>query len=228
MHHKRAFDRLLAEEIASARYQSQPGEDILSRLVDCTDEEGESLSDSAIRDHLVTLLIAGHETTATALAWAFYEVTRHPEIERWLLDEIATLGSEPDPVQLSELPALHAVSRETLRLHPIVPEFFRTVRMATGCKIGTSLPASFSLVRFSPFNKTRHSIRTPNDSTLSDSSNETSLRMNLPLLEEVIGTASAPPLRSQKCLSFSARSFPDTRCSPPRNGPSKPCGGISR
>ena len=128
MHHKRAFDRLLAEEIASARSQSQPGEDILSRLVDCTDEEGESLSDSAIRDHLVTLLIAGHETTATALAWAFYEVTRHPEIERWLLDEIATLGSEPDPVQLSELPALHAVSRETLRLHPIVPEFFRTVK----------------------------------------------------------------------------------------------------
>ena len=126
MRHKRAFDLLLAEEITSARSRPEPGEDILSRLVDCTDEEGQSLSDSAIRDHLVTLLIAGHETTATALAWAFYEVTQHPEIERWLLDEIATLGSEPDPVQLSDLPALQAVSRETLRLHPIVPEFFRT------------------------------------------------------------------------------------------------------
>ncbi|MDG2050796.1 MAG: cytochrome P450 [Myxococcota bacterium] len=128
MRHKRAFDSLLAEEISSARSHPLPGEDILSRLVDSTDEEGNPLSDSAIRDHLVTLLIAGHETTATALAWAFYEITRHPEIERWLLDEITALGSEPDPVELADLPALHAVSREALRLHPIVPEFFRTVK----------------------------------------------------------------------------------------------------
>ena len=125
---KRIFDELLYEEIVRARSQPQSREDILSRLVESADEEGNTLTDGAIRDHLVTLLVAGHETTSSALAWAFEEIGRHPAIENWLHDELASLGPEPDPVQLANLPALHAVAKESLRLHPIIPEFFRTVK----------------------------------------------------------------------------------------------------
>ncbi len=128
MRHKRSFDVMLNDEIAAARKLSSPREDVLSRLVHSVDEEGRPLADQAIRDHLVTLLIAGHETTSTALAWAFYEIARHPAIHRWLLDEIASLGGDPDPGDLAALPALEAVARESLRLHPIVAEFFRTVK----------------------------------------------------------------------------------------------------
>jgi cytochrome P450 len=125
---KRRFDRMLDTEIHAARRLGAPREDVLSRLVHSFDEDGRPLTDAAIRDHLVTLLIAGHETTSTALAWAFYELARHPDWRRALLDEVAALGSDPDPGALATLPGLEAVARETLRLHPIVPEFFRTVR----------------------------------------------------------------------------------------------------
>lgn len=125
---KRHFDEMLDAEIAAARALPAPREDVLSRLAHGLDEEGRPLADAAIRDHLVTLLIAGHETTSTALAWAFYELARHTELRHWLLDEITALGPFPEAGDLAALPALEAVARETLRLHPIVPEFFRSVR----------------------------------------------------------------------------------------------------
>jgi len=125
---RRRLDAMLNAQIKATRSGDASREDVLSRLVRTTDEEGQPLSDAAIRDHLVTLLIAGHETTSTALAWAFYELARHPTIREWLIDEIERLGPEPEPSALASLPALDAVARETLRLHPIVAEFFRTVR----------------------------------------------------------------------------------------------------
>lgn len=126
--HLRRFDELLAAEIAAARTLDQPREDILARLAHTVDEEGRALSDEAIRDHLLTLLIAGHETSSTALAWAFYELARHPEIRHALLESIAELGPDPDADALGRLAPLEAFVRECLRFHPIVPEFFRTVR----------------------------------------------------------------------------------------------------
>lgn len=128
MRHKRAFDEMLSVEIDAARALPAPREDVLSRLVHARDDEDRPFTDESIRDHLVTLLIAGHETTSTALAWVFYELARHPEIHGWLLEQIASLGDDPDPGDLAALPALEAVARESLRLHPIVPEFFRTVK----------------------------------------------------------------------------------------------------
>lgn len=144
MHHKRQFDELLAAEIIAARAIDAPREDVLSRLVHTLDEEGRPMSDGAIRDHLLTLLVAGHETTSTALAWSFYELARNPEIRRWLLDEISVLGSEPEAGALASLPALEAVARETLRLHPIVAEFFRTVRGSYAFQ-GYEIPAGVTL-----------------------------------------------------------------------------------
>ncbi len=144
MYHMRHFEELLAAEITAARTLEAPREDVLSRLVHTVDEEGRPMSDTAIRDHLLTLLIAGHETTSTALAWSFYELARNPGIHHWLQDEIASLGSDPEVDRLASLPALEAVARETLRLHPIVPEFFRRVRESYAFQ-GYEIPAGVTL-----------------------------------------------------------------------------------
>ena len=97
------------------------GDDILSLMMSATDEEGQPMSDDRLKDELMTLLIAGHETTATALAWAFYWLEKLPQVREKLLQEIDSLGDNPDPIALSQLPYLTAICQETLRLYPVVP-----------------------------------------------------------------------------------------------------------
>ena len=100
------IDALLLEEIAARR--SDPGEDILSMLLQARFEDGEPMSDQEVCDQLVTLLVAGHETTATALAWTFELLAHHPAA-------LARLQEELDPAYLK------AVISESLRLRPVVP-----------------------------------------------------------------------------------------------------------
>ena len=131
--------RLMNEQIQLARVQKgEPRPYILSRLVHASREDGEPFSDNSIRDHLLTLLVAGHETTASALAWTFYELGRNPDVQTWLLAEMN------DPTAVSEkrarLSALEATARESLRLHPIIGEFFRPVRESMTFQ-GYSIPA---------------------------------------------------------------------------------------
>jgi cytochrome P450 family 135 len=105
----REIDALLAEEIAERR--ADPREDILSMLVTARFEDGEPMEDGEIRDQLMTLLLAGHETTATALAWTFDLLLRHPSVLDRLLAEI----------HAGEQSYLRAVVAESLRLRPVVP-----------------------------------------------------------------------------------------------------------
>ncbi|MBO9999080.1 MAG: cytochrome P450 [Cyanobacteria bacterium SID2] len=93
--------------------------DILTLLLSATDENGESMSDRELRDELVTLLLAGHETTATALSWALYWTHKYPEVCQRLLAELDELGETPDLMAVFKLPYLTAVCNETLRLHPV-------------------------------------------------------------------------------------------------------------
>jgi cytochrome P450 family 110 len=93
--------------------------DILSMLIGSQDADGNGMSDLELHDELMTLLFAGHETTATALAWAVYWINYLPEVKEKLLAEIATLGTEPDPMAISKLPYLNAVCSETLRIYPV-------------------------------------------------------------------------------------------------------------
>jgi cytochrome P450 len=86
------------------------------------------MSDEELRDQLHLLLFAGHETTATALAWAFYWVHRQPEEHERLLAEIDALGPRPEPEALAALPYLDATCQETLRIHPVAPEVGRRLR----------------------------------------------------------------------------------------------------
>jgi cytochrome P450/predicted unusual protein kinase regulating ubiquinone biosynthesis (AarF/ABC1/UbiB family) len=135
-------DRLLFAEIAARRRADVTHRaDILSLLVQATYEDGRPLEDRALRDELMTILLAGHETTATALAWAVSHVLAHPEVRARILDELRETGPAPlDPQRVTRLEYLDAVCRETLRLTPIVPLVGR--RLTRPLRIGgIDLPA---------------------------------------------------------------------------------------
>lgn len=120
---KAGVDALLYAEIERRRAASAPGEDILSLLLAARDEDGLPLSDTELRDELFTVLVAGYETTATALAWTMGLVLRHPDVRAKLEGELrAHAGDGPlDPASLSKLELLDAVIKEALRLYPVVP-----------------------------------------------------------------------------------------------------------
>ncbi|MCG8590886.1 MAG: cytochrome P450 [Proteobacteria bacterium] len=141
---QRQLDNLLYSHIAVARHTRQRRDDVLSRLVDARLEDGSALSDQSLRDQLLTILVAGHETTATALAWVFYELSQAPEVLEQVRDEIAGLGPDPNADELAELPLLQAVCQESLRLHPVLPEFFRTVKTQFSL-LGYEIPAGVTL-----------------------------------------------------------------------------------
>ena len=94
-------------------------QDILSLMMSARYEDGEPMSDVELHDELMTLLLAGHETTASALTWAFYWVDYLPEVREKLLQEINNLGENPEPSTIAKLPYLTAVCQETLRIYPI-------------------------------------------------------------------------------------------------------------
>ncbi|MEA5511202.1 cytochrome P450 [Crocosphaera sp. UHCC 0190] len=117
---RQALDDLLYNEIAERRANPDPSRtDILSLLMSATDEQGNQLSDQELRDELLTLLFAGHETTATAMTWALYWTHYHPEISEKVRKEIATLGKNPNLMEFIKLPYLTAVCQESLRIYPV-------------------------------------------------------------------------------------------------------------
>ncbi len=114
------IDELIYAEIAERRSQLDSDRtDILSLMMAAKDENGEPMSDLELRDELMTLLIAGHETTATSLAWAFYWIHHVPEVKEKLLEELDTLGEGFDFDRVIKLPYLNAVCLETLRIYPV-------------------------------------------------------------------------------------------------------------
>ncbi|NET44497.1 cytochrome P450 [Okeania sp. SIO2B3] len=117
---RQEIDELVYAEIAERRQKLDPKQtDILTMLLLARDEAGEAMSDRELHDELITLLLAGHETTATALAWAFYWIHHQPEIYNKLLSELEDLGDHPDPMAVIKLPYLNAVCCETLRIYPV-------------------------------------------------------------------------------------------------------------
>jgi cytochrome P450 len=106
------IDENLFEVIEERRAASQDGDDVLAMLLDARHEDGSPMSPQEIRDELMTLLIAGHETTASTLSWAFDRITRAPEV-------LARLASEADADNGDEY--VEATIRETLRCRPVLP-----------------------------------------------------------------------------------------------------------
>ena len=101
--------------------------DILSLLLMAKDETGMGMSDEELHDELITLLFAGHETTASALAWLLYWINYLPEVDRKLHQELDSLGENTDIQAIANLPYLNATICETLRIYPIAAGTFARV-----------------------------------------------------------------------------------------------------
>ena len=132
----RPIDAAIAELIAERRRDPalEEREDILSLLLGARHEDGEPMSDKELRDELMTLLVAGHETTATALSWAFERLVRTP----------AALERLEDEIDSGEDTYLDAVIAETLRLRPVISLVLR--RLVEPMEIaGYELPAGVSV-----------------------------------------------------------------------------------
>ena len=119
-------DELIHAEIRERRaaLESPTGEarnDVLSLLLQARDDDGQGMTNEELRDELITLLVGGYETTATALCWLFEKVLGHPDVLARILAEIAAAKPEA-PFQLDYL---DATIKEALRLRPIVPMLSR-------------------------------------------------------------------------------------------------------
>lgn len=113
-------DELIYAEICDRRTNPDPTRtDVLSLLLSARDEAGNGLSDAELHDELITLLIAGQETTVTSLAWAFYWMHHLPHVREKLLAEIASYRDSKNFKAIASLPDLNAVCNETLRLYPV-------------------------------------------------------------------------------------------------------------
>jgi cytochrome P450 family 135 len=141
-------DEMLYEEIEHRRREpdGDTRRDILTLLRSARDEDGNPLTDGELRDELITLLLAGHETTATSIGWAFERLLRTPPaLDRLTAEVIA--GESTDYVE--------AVIKETLRVRPVVSEVFRAPTEPTelgGYRFepGTQLAVSILLVQCDP------------------------------------------------------------------------------
>jgi cytochrome P450 len=114
--------------IRTCRASQESRDDLLSVLLAAVDEEsGAGMSNRQLRDEMMTLFLAGHETTATALTWTWYLLSRHPEVAERLTDELDRVlaGRSPSVSDLPNLPYTEMVIRESMRLYPPAPGFAR-------------------------------------------------------------------------------------------------------
>lgn len=151
------INSVVYEIIAGRRQSGELGGDVLSMLLGVQDEEtGEGMTDRQIRDEVVTLMVAGHETTALAMSWTLHLVSQHPEIERRLHEEIDAVleGRQPTLADLPRLQYLNMVFKESLRLYP--PFWMYTRSPLEDTAIGGHSIAAGSILVFSPYVTHRH------------------------------------------------------------------------
>ena len=144
---RRDIDALLDAEIAARRAASDPDRaDVLQLLLAARDESDARMSDAEIRDELMTLLLAGHETTATALAWTVHRILTEPGVHDAVRRELArTVGSRPvAPDDVAKLEYLDGVVKETLRLNPVIPDVMRLLKRPLRIG-GVELPAGIGV-----------------------------------------------------------------------------------
>lgn len=153
----RALDELVFGIIAARRRCHEEIPDLLSTLMATRDEvTGAQMSDQQLRDEVMTLLMAGHETTANALTWTFYLLSQHPAVENRLREEIQTVlrGRAPMTKDLPLLPYNRMVVEESMRLYPPVWAFSREAT-EDDCLAGFHVPAR-TIVKICPYILHRH------------------------------------------------------------------------
>jgi cytochrome P450 len=112
------LDAVIYRVIRDRRAQGGDRGDVLSMLLAAQDEDGTTMTDRQVRDEAMTLFLAGHETTANALAWTFYLLARHADVRARLEAEVDALGRAPTYDDLKRLPYALAVFKEAMRLYP--------------------------------------------------------------------------------------------------------------
>ena len=124
--HRRYFnavseiDRIVFRIIAERRASGSDEGDLLSMLLEAQDEDGTQMSDAQLRDEVMTLFLAGHETTALTLSWSWYLLATHPDAERKFHAELAEVlgGKTPNVSDLPKLKYTEMIAKETMRLYP--------------------------------------------------------------------------------------------------------------
>ncbi|HXQ20097.1 MAG TPA: cytochrome P450 [Candidatus Acidoferrales bacterium] len=151
-----ALDRVVLG-IIDRRRQAAAADDLLAMLMEARDAEtGEGMSDRQLRDEIMTFVLAGHETTAVTLAWAWHLLAQHPEVADRLRHEVSTVlaGKAPTLTDLPRLQLTRRVIDETLRLYPPVPVISRET-LAADEIAGYAIPAKTG-VMLSPYVTHRH------------------------------------------------------------------------
>lgn len=166
VHFRRAlktFDQVVYKMIEDRRRRGAPGDDLLGTLMEAKDEEtGEAMSQRQLRDELLTLILAGHETTANTMAWAFYLLSKHPSVARQVEEEVQRVLGDRAP-ELADLPQLTTVGQvisETLRLYPPVWVFERQ-NIETDVLDGVEIPPG-SIITIVPYALHRNPSYWPN------------------------------------------------------------------
>jgi cytochrome P450 len=116
------LNRLVLEIVARRRAEGGDRGDLLSMLLATRDEDGSALTDQDICDEALTLIVAGHDTTANTLTWAWHLLTENPEVQEALYEEVQRVVGERalTPEDLPKLPLVEQVIHETLRLYPVI------------------------------------------------------------------------------------------------------------
>ena len=130
----REIDTVLYEQIAQRKAATQNGRtDIMAMLIEARDEDGRPMSDQELRDEMITMLLAGHETTATSLSWVVHRLLQNPAVlEKVRAERQRVIGDGPIQTEhVSELEYLDATIKETARLNPIVPAVVRYLEQPT-------------------------------------------------------------------------------------------------
>lgn len=142
------MDRLVYRIIEQRRTLKEEATDLLTMLLRARDEHGQGMDDAQLRDEALTLLLAGHETTANGLSWTLYLLSRSPEVLARLREELRSVlgGRSPSTADLAQLKYTDMVFSEAIRLYPpawIVPR--ESIEEDT-LETGTVVPAGSQVV----------------------------------------------------------------------------------
>jgi cytochrome P450 len=132
----RRLNELVYGIIKERRRDEDDRGDLLSMLLAARDEDGSAMSDEQLRDEVITLFVAGHETTALVLSWTWYLLSQHPEKEAKLFTEVDTVlgGNLPSVEDMPRLPYTEMIVNESMRLYPPAYAFGREA--VADCEIG--------------------------------------------------------------------------------------------
>ena len=155
---KARLEEVVLDIVEDRRRTGRPSQDLLSRLLEARDEEtGLGMSDEQLRDQMITLLLAGHETTANALGWTWYLLAAHPEAVKPLHEELRSVlgGRPPSVVDLPALRYTRMVIDESLRLFP--PAWVMGRRAVEGDLLGGQEIPAGSVLALCPYTVHRDS-----------------------------------------------------------------------